>query len=443
MTISALERRWRGRISVLLFALAALVFGAVYAIGHAERAAAFERALVDDLRTISNITHVYVDGDIYVNIEPEALGMYLKGGDRLFQVWDATTGELLDHSESLDTMDVQPRRPSPALLLNAAPRPGTAQLLDGRPLRLLSQRIRANWGLDPETLEQLGQKIEEHEVEVTVGRPESELTSSLLPLGGACLLGALAMPIFGILALRLGTRRFDALVQRLVLQRERERGFLAHAAHELRTPLAELRALVDLAELEADAGAPVQPVLGDMRAVADRMGGLLSALFRLARVQRGHEEPAQLLDLVAQAQLAVRAQDSAARQRGLQWELGCPEVLPMTAPPTLLRALLDNLIGNAIAHARAGSRLQLAIEPGTPWELRIANEREPSAASPSSSDHLGQGLLIAQLYAQATGLSLHTHAGGERFEVRLAPLPVAVDGPPEDTLRYQGTRSAA
>ncbi|WP_374568897.1 sensor histidine kinase [Ideonella sp.] len=442
MIASALERRWRGRISALLFAGAALIFGVVYAIGHAERAAAFELSLADDLRTISNITHVYVDGDIYVNIEPEALGMYLAGGDRIFQVWDAETGELLDHSESLDTMGAQLPRPMPVLQMNAAPRAGTARLPDGRVMRLLSQRIRANWGLDPETLERTGQQITEHEVEVMIGRPESGLTASLLPLGGACLLGALAMPIFGILALRLGTRRFDALVHRLVLQRERERGFLAHAAHELRTPLAELRALVDLAELEAEAGAPVQPVLGDMRAVADRMGGLLSALFRLARVQRGHEEAAQPLDLVALADAALRAQDSAARQRGLQWERACPDRLPLSAPPTLLRALLDNLVGNAIAHARAGSRLQLAIEPGTPWSLCIANQRDPATPPQPAPDHLGQGLLIAQLYAQATGLALRTDDSGDRFEVRLTPLPAA-DGPAEDTSRYQGSRSAA
>ena len=99
--------------------------------------------MADDLRTISNITHVYVDGDIYVNIEPEALGMYLGGGERIFQVWDAVSGELLDHSESLDTMGTQLPRPVPALQLNAAPRASAARLPDGGPLRLLSQRIPA------------------------------------------------------------------------------------------------------------------------------------------------------------------------------------------------------------------------------------------------------------------------------------------------------------
>lgn len=441
MSFSALERRWRGRISIVLFTVAALVFGVIYAIGHAERSAAFERALTDDLRTISNITHVYVDGDIFVNIEPEALGMYLAGGDRIFQVWDAETGELLDHSESLDTMGLKLPRPVPALVMKTAPRPGEAKAPDGHSIRLLSQRIRANWGLDPETLERTGQKIEDHEVEVMVGRPEGELADSLLPLGGACVLGAVAMPLLGLFALRLGTRRFDALVQRLVLQRERERGFLAHAAHELRTPLAELRTLVDLAELEAEAGAPVQPVLADMRAVADRMGGLLSALFRLARVQRGQEELPRELDVVALAQAALQAQRQAATQRGLQWDEVVPARLDWLAPPTLLRALLDNLVGNAIAHARANSRLLLVIEPGAPWALKIANEHEPGAANSHPSEHLGQGLLIARLYAQATGLSLQTGDGGGRFEVCLAPLPAEPSLP--DTSSYQDSRSAA
>jgi signal transduction histidine kinase len=439
--LTSLERRWRGRVTALLFAVAVLIFGAVYAVGHSERAAAFDRSLADDLRTISNITQVYVDGEIYVNIEPEALGMYLAGGDRIFQVWDTENGELVDHAESLDTMGAKLPRPEPALQLDAPPRPGQARLPDGRRLRLLSHRVGANWGLDPEALARIGQRIDNHEVEVMVGRPESELTASLLPLAGVCLLGALAMPMLGALALRLGMRRFDALIQRLVLQRERERGFLAHAAHELRTPLAELRALVDLAELEAEAGEPVQPVLADMRSVADRMSGLLSALFRLARVERGLEEQALALDVVAHAQDAWAAQEGAARQRGLQWDATVPARLDWHASPTLLRALLDNLVGNAIAHASAGSRLQLAIEAGPPWTLVIANEHDRDPASPRPAEHLGQGLLIAQLYAQASGLSLQTSDNGRRFEVRLAPLP-AESLPVADSPRYQGSRSA-
>lgn len=442
MSASAFERRWRGRISALLFAVAALVFGAVYAIGHAERAAAFDRSLADDLRTISNITQVHVDGDIFVNIEPEALGMYLTGGDRIFQVWDGENGELLDHSESLDSLGARMPRPQPAPALNAPPHAEEARLPDGRTIRLLSHRIRANWGLDAETLERTGQTIQDHEVEVMVGRLESELTGSLVPLAGVCLLGAIALPLLGIGALRLGTRRFDALVQRMVVQRERERGFLAHAAHELRTPLAELRSLVDLAELEAQAGAPVQPVLADMRGVADRMNGLLTALFRLARVQRGQEEAAAPLDLVALARSAVQAQQEAAAQRGLTWEEAVPERLQTLAPATLLRALLDNLIGNAIAHARSGSRLQLTIEARRvggiggiggawgPWVLRITNEHEPRQPGTPSPDHLGQGLLIAQLYAQASGLSLRTEPGVDRFEVRLTPMAAEEDDRP-------------
>lgn len=419
MNARALERRWRGRIAALLFAVAAVVFGAVYAIGHAERAAAFDAALADDLRSIANITQVYADGDVYVNVEPEALGMYMAGGDRVFQLWSADSGEVLDRSESLESRGWGLPRPAPPLALGAEPRAERVALPDGHRLRLLALRMRANWGVDAEALQRSGQSIEEHEVELVVGRPERELAASLLPLAGACVLGALVLPVLALLALQLGTRRFDALVQRMVLQRERERGFLAHAAHELRTPLAELRSLVDLAELEAEAGAPVAPVLGQMRGVADRMGALLSALFRLARVQRGHEEPAQALDLCALLRASLQAQAGASAQRGLCWQV--PEApAPVDAPPTLLRALLDNLVGNTIAHARAGSAPVATFTPGAPWLLRIANDCDDDGRP--GGEHLGQGLLIAQMYAQALGLRLQARRSGVRFEVEVAPL---------------------
>ena len=40
---------------------------------------------------------------------------------------------------------------------------------------LLALRMRANWGVDAEALQRSGQSIEEHEVELVVGRPEREL----------------------------------------------------------------------------------------------------------------------------------------------------------------------------------------------------------------------------------------------------------------------------
>jgi signal transduction histidine kinase len=421
----ALERRWRSRIAALLFAVAVVVFGGVYAIGHAERVAAFDAALADDLRTIANITQVYADGDVYVNVEPEALGVYMAGGDRVFQVWSARDGEMLDRSESLESQGWSLARPQPAPALGDAPRPTRFTLPDGRSLRLLALRMQANWGVDAEALQRSGQTIAEHEVELIVGRPERELAASLMPLAGACLLGALLLPLLALFALQLGTQRFDALVQRLVLQRERERGFLAHAAHELRTPLAELRSLVDLAELEAEAGAPVAPVLDRMRGVSDRMGALLTSLFRLARVQRGHEEAAEPVDLAALLNASLQGQAEASAQRGLRWQVPGGAV-PIDAPPTLLRALLDNLVGNTIAHARAGSAPIASLGRGPAWRLALANECDDEAAR--FGEHLGQGLAIARMYAQAMGLGLHTRRAAGRFEVVVSTL----DGPLPD-----------
>jgi hypothetical protein len=96
---------------VALLAASLLTFMTLFTIGRAERVAAFEQDFFDDLRTIANITQLYPDNDLCVNVEPEALVEFQAGGTRFFQVWDAARGELLDQSPSARSLEASMAAP--------------------------------------------------------------------------------------------------------------------------------------------------------------------------------------------------------------------------------------------------------------------------------------------------------------------------------------------
>ncbi|MEK7414946.1 MAG: hypothetical protein AAB263_16650 [Planctomycetota bacterium] len=157
---SILTHLSRGIVGALALA-SALTFGSLYLVGRTERVHAFEQAMRDDLLTISNITQVYPNDDLYVNIEPEALSIYLAGGRRFFQVWEASNLALLDRSVSLETLHHTFPHPG---VVSDTPRRYESRLPDGRRVSLITVRTRANWGLDEEMLRRTHQTNRDRDV---------------------------------------------------------------------------------------------------------------------------------------------------------------------------------------------------------------------------------------------------------------------------------------
>jgi len=456
---------WRSIFAALLGA-SLLTFMALYTIGRAERVAAFEQDLFDDLRTIANITQVYPDDDLYVNVEPETLIAFQAGGTRFFQVWDAASGELLDQSPSLEAM--KHLWPHPADV-STTPRRIEARLPDGREVSLLHQERAAHWGLDQAMLNRTGLTINNRQVQLLVGRARSELTESLWPLALACGAGALLLPVLvaalliallppALRPLRelsdavarrapestepfpIGTARevqpialrLNELMARIDDQRQRERRFLADTAHELRNPLAELHAMADVALLPGADTTQHAGTFADMKQVTHRLAGLVEHLFRLAR----HARTATAVEAVCVHDVvdaAVRALASQAGARGVAWQRSGDARLHVTTDPVLLQALMLNLLGNVVAHARVGSQAWVQWAGGdNSTHIVVRNE---CAADPAAAAlHLGHGLSIARTYAYAVSATLTAERTGDSFEVRVEfPAP---------TLALQGTQAS-
>ncbi len=212
---------------------------------------------------------------------------------------------------------------------------------------------------------------------------------------------------------------------------ERERRFSSHAAHELRTPLAELKMMADLGATWPDQATPER--FAEVSVIVDEMEALLEKLSLLARADAG-QQPVVLtkVDLRSSIEAAMDRFADAASSRELTLTLNVREEVVLT-DSVLWSTVLQNLLGNAVSHAPAGSAIQV---DASSERLCVAN-LAPSLTnddldklferfwrkdtSHRGEAHSGLGLSIvkacAGLLGGSCGLSLD-EAGLLRLEIR-------------------------
>lgn len=212
--------------------------------------------------------------------------------------------------------------------------------------------------------------------------------------------------------------------------------FTGDAAHELRSPVAAIRAQAEVAVAHPD------PDLAEdtLRAVAEeatRLSTLLSDLLALARADSGQRPPPQPVDLVAAAAAAI-ARTSGDGAEGPVLQLVAPGPAQVVATPSEVATVLDNLIGNARRYARtlvrvgvlpAGRSVRLVVEddgPGIPEDDRKRIFDRFVRVAPEAGGGAGLGLALVAALVQGRGGSASagsTPSGGARLEVRWPTPP--------------------
>lgn len=159
--------------------------------------------------------------------------------------------------------------------------------------------------------------------------------------------------------------------QRQALQRERD--FARAAAHELKTPLAVLRAHTE-ALREDIAPEKREQYLDVVLSESDRMTALVGSLLELARPQAKrtlHKEPVDLAALVREvfAPLALPLE-----QKNLQLQLEL-EAVSLTGDRARLGEAVENLASNALRYAASGGTIQVKLEQkGNRARLTVYND---------------------------------------------------------------------
>ena len=151
----------------------------------------------------------------------------------------------------------------------------------------------------------------------------------------------------------------DRLFERVRASIDNERRFTADAAHELRTPLAALRAQAQVAHGAVD-DAERQRALDQVIAGCDRASHLVAQLLTLARLEpesfQAGREPCDLR-AVAQSVIAELAPGALARNIDIELQPGLRVDVLGDAP--LLEILLRNLIDNAVRYSPPGTLVRV------------------------------------------------------------------------------------
>jgi two-component system sensor histidine kinase QseC len=215
-----------------------------------------------------------------------------------------------------------------------------------------------------------------------------------------------------------------------------ERRFTADAAHELRTPIAAIRAQAQVALGAADDAAR-RHALASTIAGCDRAARLIEQLLTLARLEAGGAGAAASVDLAALARRVVGELAPQAVAAGGTLALDAPPSLRVPGHDGLLGVLLRNLVDNALRYgpaggevlvtlAGAGATATLQVDDAGPGladgDLARLGERFFRAADAAASGSgLGWSIVrrVAALHGATVDAACSPTLGGLRVTVRL------------------------
>ena len=146
--------------------------------------------------------------------------------------------------------------------------------------------------------------------------------------------------------------------QRRAIQRERD--FAQAAAHELKTPLAVLRAHAE-ALREDIAPEKREQYLDVVLSESDRMSALVGSLLELSRAEAKGAAKKEPVDLAALVREVLAPLALPLEQKNLQLQLELEEV-SLSGDRARLEEAVENLASNALRHADSGGTVQVSLE---------------------------------------------------------------------------------
>ncbi|MET8410323.1 HAMP domain-containing sensor histidine kinase [Streptomyces sp. NPDC005195] len=238
-------------------------------------------------------------------------------------------------------------------------------------------------------------------------------------------------------------RELAATSRKLAESRDRERALetsrrelVAWISHDLRTPLAGLRAMSEA--LEDGVAADPNRYLRQMRTEVERLNDMVGDLFELSRIHAGSlalsPSRVSVYDLVGDA---LAGADPLAREYGVRLVGDRVEPVPVEVDGKEMSRVLGNLLVNAIRRTPADGTVAIAAERsdhgvvlsvtdgcgGIPEEdlPRVFDTgwRGSHARTPPAGAGLGLAIVRGIVEAHQGRAAVHNVPGGCRFEVTL------------------------
>lgn len=430
-------------IKILLFAVISNVLLFLYL--QQELVERYDEALSTEARSVASLLKTEGDrADLAELVAASFPRLHLKTGERGFlQAWRPDGGVALKTNSIGDTVYEKPSDP---------PKPGHVNtfgidLPDGDGGRAAVMHLDRSEGSEAAGWIML------------LGEPTTELDKTLLHITIALTLIVGGMCLFAVYLVVNGVRRellplesfaeavgnvraetlayrFDAnavaaelqpiaarmndLLGRLGEAFDRERRFSGNLAHELRTPVAEMRTMLEVASRWPPDAQGATHLHRELLTIAERTSTLLDALLMTTRHHHGRQpaslSPTTLRECISEAWDSTR---KLAADRGITLAMSVAPDESVITNHAILVALLSNLLENAASYAARDSVVHAAakIEPGfttlaienttfdlTPADLPRLHEpfwRKDAARADRS--HAGLGLALVREYAEALG----------------------------------------
>ncbi|MEZ6014717.1 MAG: histidine kinase dimerization/phospho-acceptor domain-containing protein [Planctomycetota bacterium] len=438
--------------------------GAVGWVGLRALDQAFDAKLDERVRTLATLV---VQKGPYVELEfADGLMPAYSRSDApdYFQLWIlGEGGGVLERSGSLGDGDL----PLPSLATDA-PQLAALDLPDGRAGRVISLALPIH---EYERESEDGRTANRRDVAVTVATDTHELAAArarmlmwmlaadaLFALGSVVVvrltlarglapitafserLGQICRPddapqLSGLVApveLQPIAANVEGMLQRLALAFERERRLSSNIAHELRTPIAELRLVAEVALRSEEDVEGLRGTVRDAHAIALEMERTISTLLRLWRDEQAREHGLGQTEFSGALDAALRGAGPIATSRQVTLRRAPSGPCEVSVPERPLALVLANLVQNAAGHARQGTtvEVQVTVEPQAlvlllrneledDVDLELGRVFEPFYSSKRGPEHSGLGLPLSRALSEASGMDLRVRREGASFIAEL------------------------
>ncbi len=230
----------------------------------------------------------------------------------------------------------------------------------------------------------------------------------------------------------------NALLHRLDAAFNRERQFSSDVAHELRTPLAELRMLTEVGGRWPDDRDAIVQYFADAYGICEQMERVVITLLTLSRCERGvqpvHVTPIHLSQIVVTSWQSV-VQTATEKSQRLDCQISTSYMV--RSDYDMLLMVLMNLLSNAVYHSEPSSVIRcIAAQNGAETLLTISNPVQDLMAEDlhhmferfwrkdiarSHGTHAGLGLSIVKAFSDLLSCDIQADLDpGRTLSIRLS-----------------------
>jgi two-component system heavy metal sensor histidine kinase CusS len=234
---------------------------------------------------------------------------------------------------------------------------------------------------------------------------------------------------------------FNAMLDRLEESFTRLRRFSADIAHELRTPVGNLRGEIEVALGRPRSAEEYREVLGSGLEECGRLAGLIDGLLFLARAESPRAQIGrERLDVAEELRAVSEFYEATAAEAGVRLAVAGDRAVPAELNRPLFQRAVGNLLANALAHTPPGGSVTLtARQAGSEVEVEVTDtgggipaehlphvfDRFYRADEARSGGGVGLGLAIVRGIVELHGGTAEVHSEpGSGTRVRLI-FPVA------------------